>query len=1129
MTGALESRARPAPAKIRWELFGAQEFDRHLEQWDELNEAASGPPALAAGFIATLLKEFGTGRELLAVGCHGTTLQAITLLYRKNIGFWETFQPAQAPLGAWINRPPGTLASLAPGLLSTLPGFAVAIGITQQDPELVPRPAENAAVETLDYIETARVTVAGTFDEYWAKRGKNLRNNTKKQRNRLEKDGVALHLDTITDAADVARAIDDYGRLESSGWKASTGSAIHPSNAQGRFYRAMLEAFCRRGAARIYRYRYGDSIVAMDLCIKNDRTLVVLKTTYDESIRDSSPASLMRHEYFRNIFDEAKVRRIEFYGKVMDWHTKWSDEIRVLYHANFYRSAAALRARRILRRPPLAGPAQTALSLPATELATTTAVPAPSPAGPAFSAETASQQDAYKWQFFPATEFNKYAPAWQAIVADQPNSPIVDASFINSLISVFGSGDEILAICGNASAPFAMGIFKYARIGVVETFQPAQGPLSAWVHRPELRYEDLLPGLIKALPGKPLVVGVTQRDPDIDDRPADSPRLRTLDYVSTARILVNRTFDEYWRSRDKKVRYEIQRRLKRLVEIGIYPRLEVTRDTGGVAAAIEDYGRIESVGWKGKAGTAVSHDNLQGLFYRSILREYCARGVGSIYRYYFGDQIVAMQLCIENADTLVFLKITYDETYRRYGPGILMKHAIYEQVFREARLKKIEFYGPHIPSQAHWNDEVRTLYHINFYRWPWLPAMRGAFLRPHRKSTLVTAHSEDKQIASDVAQAGGRSQTRGVAVYAALSALPPHCATLFTPAGKTSLFYTMPWYRNFIQSVLAANERLRIYAVCTEPNQPAARALLLMSYQDGGTGLARTRILRGLANYYTSLFGPLLGEDASDAQGTLDTLAAAIAHDEIRWDEIDLHPLPADAPFFPGLIKAFRKAGFLTHAYFCFGNWYLQVRGRSYAEYFESMPSQLKSTIVRKTKQFEKYANSKIVIFRDEAGLEQALRAYEQIYSASWKIPEPYPEFIRGLCRTCAGAGWLRLGVAYIDDQPAAAQIWIVNDGTANIYKLAYDERFARFSLGTILTAHLMQHVIDVDKVSIVDYLTGDDAYKRDWMSDRRERWGIVAFNPRTPRGAFAAMRHLCARAAKRVINAISRRSRIRH
>ncbi len=39
----------------------------------------------------------------------------------------------------------------------------------------------------------------------------------------------------------------------------------------------------------------------------------------------------------------------------------------------------------------------------------------------------------------------------------------------------------------------------------------------------------------------------------------------------------------------------------------------------------------------------------------------------------------------------------------------------------------------------------------------------------------------------------------------------------------------------------------------------------------------------------------------------------------------------------------------------------------------------------------------------------------------------------------------------------------------------------------------LMENALDVDRVSVVDYLCGDDDYKRDWMSARRERWGLRA------------------------------------
>ena len=76
----------------------------------------------------------------------------------------------------------------------------------------------------------------------------------------------------------------------------------------------------------------------MDLCIEGPGVLVILKTAYDETYKNVSPASLMRHEYFRQIFDRGSIRRIEFYGKVMEWHRRWTDDVRVLYHVNRYRA-----------------------------------------------------------------------------------------------------------------------------------------------------------------------------------------------------------------------------------------------------------------------------------------------------------------------------------------------------------------------------------------------------------------------------------------------------------------------------------------------------------------------------------------------------------------------------------------------------------------------------------------------------------------------------------------------------------------------------------------------------------------------------------------------------------------------
>ena len=89
-----------------------------------------------------------------------------------------------------------------------------------------------------------------------------------------------------------------------------------------------------------------------------------------------------------------------------------------------------------------------------------------------------------------------------------------------------------------------------------------------------------------------------------------------------------------------------------------------------------------------------------------------------------------------------------------------------------------------------------------------------------------------------------------------------------------------------------------------------------------------------------------------------------------------------------------------------------------------------------------------------------------------------------------------------------AAQVWLVHGGKANIYKLAYAKGWEKFSAGTVLTHALMEYVMEVDRVQEVDYLSGDDAYKADWMALRRERVGLVAFDRSRLCGLLAAGRH---------------------
>lgn len=77
---------------------------------------------------------------------------------------------------------------------------------------------------------------------------------------------------------------------------------------------------------------------------------VPLKTTCDESIQGLSPSSLLRQEACRSVFEEGRVGRIEFYGRMVDWTSRWTELSRTLFHVYAYRWGMVARLRSAMRR-----------------------------------------------------------------------------------------------------------------------------------------------------------------------------------------------------------------------------------------------------------------------------------------------------------------------------------------------------------------------------------------------------------------------------------------------------------------------------------------------------------------------------------------------------------------------------------------------------------------------------------------------------------------------------------------------------------------------------------------------------------------------------------------------------------
>lgn len=281
--------------------------------------------------------------------------------------------------------------------------------------------------------------------------------------------------------------------------------------------------------------------------------------------------------------------------------------------------------------------------------------------------------------------------------------------------------------------------------------------------------------------------------------------------------------------------------------------------------------------------------------------------------------------------------------------------------------------------------------------------------------------------------------------------------------------------------------------------EAAGATPLVALAREGGDALAlvlseQRHGLAPLSNWYAFTWRDLFtGTAPMTSERAWDSMLADVARDlGRRTDRVVLDKLPGEDGTVARLEHAFRRAGWVVSREACDVNHVLAVRGRSFAEYLVSRPGPLRTTLARKAKKVK----CEIITQFDSVAWDN----YDKVYSSSWKPEEGDPSLLRAFAEAEAQAGRLRLGLARSGDDVVAAQFWTVEDGTAWIHKLAHLPEAQPLSPGTSLTAALMAHVIDTDGVDWVDFGTGDDAYKRDWMELSRPRYRLTCWRPLSPR-----------------------------
>lgn len=669
-------------------------------------------------------------------------------------------------------------------------------------------------------------------------------------------------------------------------------------------------------------------------------------------------------------------------------------------------------------------------------------------------------------------------------------NPMLSSLFVNHLLRHFGTGRERLCVGTDARGdPKAMAVVERVGIGRWQSFLPSQAQLGPTLAR---SLGDIY-GVVNCLPGRALQLDLLCNDSRFGDLTGNSPSPNSTWHALTTSIELAGDFNSYWAARPAKTRQNADRHKRKLSSSGLL-EFVVIKDTGDMAEALQRYGALESAGWKGRVGTALSPGSAQFAFYRSLMHEAARANAGRVFELWWNGRLLASRLALIDAQMLVMLKTTYSEEHASYSPGQVLLRCVVEHAFDEHQGKRIEFYTNASRQQEAWSTSTRAIRHVSisrFARWREVTSARRALV-----SRTARAMGRDFLLRHD-------ESSLSVERFASIDALPGDALRLFNETERQYGVQTgADWFRNLCVTVPPLGQSATIEVL--RRRGEAVAILPLVRRSGNRTGIVT---LAALGNFYTSLYAPPIRRDVPIYEMAYLLRQALKA---VGVTEMELGPMDPHAREFSLLRAAMSMCGLVVFPTFYFGNWTLP-RPASLGSYMASRPGSLRSTLRRKGKRFTD-AGGRIEILSSEQDVARGLRAYEEVYAASWKQPEPFPAFIPGIAKLAARHGWLRLGIAWLNERPIAVQLWIVARGRAEIFKLAYSEQFKPYSAGTLLSAALIEEALSDPNVELVDYLSGDDAYKRDWMTRRGERWGLSAYDPASSSGLSEISSRILAR-----------------
>lgn len=181
-------------------------------------------------------------------------------------------------------------------------------------------------VGTWESLQSPYVPLPATHEAYLATLQSKFKANVRRRRRKLEERG-RVSVERVDGGLLLDAKLEEGFLLELSGWKGERGTAMAQDPATRGFYTELARDAAYRGRLALYFLRLDGRAVAFHYGLTHDGRYFLLKTGYDEALKECSPGQLLMDEVLADCIQRG-LREFDFLGPDMVWKRDWTDKAR---------------------------------------------------------------------------------------------------------------------------------------------------------------------------------------------------------------------------------------------------------------------------------------------------------------------------------------------------------------------------------------------------------------------------------------------------------------------------------------------------------------------------------------------------------------------------------------------------------------------------------------------------------------------------------------------------------------------------------------------------------------------------------------------------------------------------------